>query len=221
MTDYERARDYMVKGQLLPEGVAQSNLIDSFSTTPRELFVPEKLQQIAYLDDDLFLGQGRYFLAPARLAKLLQAADVKASDVVLEIGSASGYVSAILSPLVTTIIAVENNKRQMDKAVKAWSKLELCNIALIEKSDLSKGYPEHSPYDLIVIAASVSRVPRLILEQMALQGRLVCFIREPDSHIGYAMLYYKDIEGHVSSKKLFDALVPYLDDFITKSAFSL
>ena len=220
MTDYTKARDYMIKGQLLPCGVANRAVINSFSNLPREMFVPEKIQQIAYTDKNISLGQGRYLLSPLMHARLLQEASPRIDDVVLDVGSASGYGSAILSPLVTMIIALENNKRQMDKASRLWKKLELCNIALIENLDITKGYAKQAPYSLIIIGAGVAAVPECLLDQLAPEGRLVCFIREKNAHMGYGALYYRAKNGSVSSKRLFDAAIPYLEEFYPGSVFN-
>lgn len=210
----------MMKGQLLPGGVVHPALIQSFSAVPREMFVPEKLQEIAYLDDTLCLGQGRSLVFPLAQARLLQAAAPQSEDVVLDIASASGYTPAILSPLVMTVIALDHNKRQMDKAGRVWNKLELCNIVQIEEQDLIKGYPLKESYTLITILYSVTHVPDTILNQLSPEGRLVCFLREANSFSGYGALFYKNAEGLVSFKKLFDAYVPYLDDFSFSAPFN-
>ncbi len=220
MTDFVKNRENMIKGQLLPGGVVDLAVIESFSSLPREMFVLEKMQKIAYLGENIPLGQGRHLIAPLAHALLLQYAAPNSDDVVLDIGSASGYSSAVLSPLVTTIIALEHNKRQMDKASRLWEKMELCNIAQIEETNLYLGHAQRAPYSLIIINGSVSFVPDNILEQLAPEGRLACFVREVDNAVGHATLYYKGQNGSISSKKLFDAAVPYLGDFICKKPFN-
>jgi len=209
----------MVKGQLLPGGITNPSIIESFSNLPREMFVLEKMQEIAYLDESIPLGQRRHLIAPLAHALLLQKVSPRPDDIVLDIGSASGYSSAIISPLVTTIIALEHNKRQMDKASRLWEKLELCNIAMIEDCDLSNGHADRAPYSLIMINGSVTHVPDVILEQLAHEGRLACFMRERKASAGHAVLFYKGRNSTVSSKKLFDAAVPYLGDFSQDDAF--
>ena len=220
MIDYSKARDYMIKGQILPGGVSDHAIIRSFSDLPREMFVPEKLQQIAYTDKNVSLGQGRYLISPLMYARLLQEAVPRIDDVVLDVGSASGYGSAILSSLVTMIIALENNKRQMDKASRMWSKLELCNIMLIESSGITKGYAQQAPYSLIIINASIPSVPECLLDQLAPEGRLVCFVRDENAYFGHGALYYKAKNGCISSKRLFDAAIPYLEEFYQESSFN-
>lgn len=218
MIDYDLARKNMIDGQIHPAGVVNKDILDSFAAIPRELFVPDKLQSIAYMDQSLSLGQGRFLLEPAMYAKLLQGLAPSKDDVVLDIGTSSGYSSAILSPLVTTIIAIEKNKRQMDRSTRMWSTLELCNIALIE-GDLAEGHAEDAPYSLITINGSVDRVPQSLLDQLADGGRLACFIRERGRTSGKAVIYSKDKQGRVSSKPIFDASVPYLEECMGRASF--
>jgi protein-L-isoaspartate(D-aspartate) O-methyltransferase len=219
MTEYPKIRENMVKGQLLPGGVIDPLIIKSFSSLPREMFVLEKMQKIAYLDENIPLGQGRYLISPLAHALLLQSSAPQSEDIVLDIGCASGYSSAILSTLVTTIIALEYNRRQMDKAVRLWEKMELCNIALIEDDNLINGHAKRTPYSLIIINGSVPHVPDVILQQLAPNGRLACFKREKRNAVCYAAIYHKGENGSVACKKLFDAAVPDFEDFIQADEF--
>ncbi len=218
MTDYAQARTNMIDGQIHTAGVVDTGILQSFETVPRELFIPEKLQGVAYTDENIDIGQGRFVMEPIIHAKLLQAVLPVAGDIVLDIGIGSGYSSAILSPLVTTVIALEHNKRQMDKATRLWEKLDLCNIALIE-SDLKNGEAKHAPYSLIIINGAVSEVPQIILDQLENGGRLATVIKEDNRNMGRATLFVKNSNGDVSSRPLFDAGVPYLAGFEPESVF--
>ncbi len=212
MTDFSIARINMIDGQISTSGVVNPQILESFGEVPRELFVPEKLCELAYIDESLDIGQGRFLLSPMVYSKMLQAANPCKSDVVLDVGSGSGYSSAILSPLVTTVIALENNKRQMDKATKLWTQLGACNIVL-EDGDLVNGVPEQAPYSLIIINGAVSEVPNKIIDQMDVGGRLITVVRQSFSHIGRATLFIKSQNGDVSSKILFEANIPFLKCF--------
>lgn len=218
MSDFERARKNMVDCQIRTAGVVDPWIIESFETMPREMFVPEKLSDVSYTDENIDIGQGRFLLEPMVHAKLLQAARITDEDIVLDIGVGAGYSSAILSPKVTTIVALENNKRQMDKATRLWEKLDLCNIALIE-SDLCNGEPKHAPYSLIFINGAVAEVPQTILDQLDINGRLLTIIKKSNQNVGSATMYYKSDSGSVSSTPLFDAGIPYLQGFEPKMAF--
>ena len=218
MTDFELARKNMVDCQIRPSSVVNPVLLKSFEDIPREIFVPEKLQHIAYSDENIDIGQGRFLMEPATHAKLLQEANLKENDIVLDVGVGSGYSSAILSSNVSTVISLEVNKRQMDKATRLWSELDLCNIALVESS-LNNGESKHAPYSLIVINGAVPEVPQIILDQLADNGRLVTIIKSPKQTIGKATIFAKDSHGHISSEPLFEAGVPYIKGFDTKTSF--
>ena len=218
MADFLQTRLNMVDGQIHPSGVVDQRILESFQTVPRELFVPERLQGVAYTDEDLSIGQGRYLLEPATHAKMMQAVQPLDTDVVLDIGVGAGYSCAILSPMVTTIIALEHNKRQMDKATKLWDKLDFCNIALIE-GKLEDGVPDQAPYSLIVINGAVSAVPDEIISQLDVGGRLVTVIRGNNQSVGQAVLFVKSKTEVVSSRVLFDATAPFLPGFESKASF--
>ncbi len=218
MTDFKIARKNMVDCQIRPSGVVNPVLLQSFENVPRELFVPEKLQHIAYSDENIDIGQGRFLIEPITHAKLLQAADLKEDDVVLDIGVGSGYSSAILSNNVAMIIALEVNKRQIDKATRLWERLGFCNIALVE-SALNSGEEKHAPYTLIVINGAVPEVPDIILEQLTDNGRLITVVKDPSQVFGKAMIFLKDSLGNISSKPLFDTGIPHLKGFEVKNDF--
>ena len=208
----------MIDGQISTAGVVQEPIIAAFNSIPRELFVPERLSNIAYSDEDIDIGQGRFLIEPIVYAKMIQAANPCETDVVLDIGVGSGYSSAILSSLVTTVIALEHNKRQMDRATKLWAQLGACNIALIEGA-LTKGVPEQAPYSLIIINGAVEHVPQNIIDQMEVGGRLVAVVKKARQSVGCATLFIKSSAANIASKKLFDAATPFLKGFEPEPVF--
>lgn len=218
MTDFLQTRINMVDGQIHPAGVVDPRILETFEKVPRELFVPERLQGVAYTDEDLDIGQGRYLLEPIIHAKMIQAVQLVETDVVLDIGVGSGYSSAILSPMVMTVIALEHNKRQMDKATKLWDRLDICNVALIE-GELTEGVPDQAPYSLIIINGAVEMIPDNILDQIDVGGRLIAVIRASGQTSGQVTLFMKSSTGAVSSKIIFDANAPFLKGFEPKSRF--
>lgn len=212
MTNFEKARTNMIDGQIHTAGVVDERILASFSSVPRELFVPEKLQDIAYTDENIDLGQKRFLIEPIVHAKMLQAVLPQKDDVVLDVGAGSGYSSAILSNLVTTVISLETNKRQIDKAARLNTKLDYNNIVQID-NPLVEGAPKYMPYSLIVLNGAVAHVPENILDQIDFGGRLVTVIRKPGQLVGQAYLFHKNNDGIVSSRPLFDAGVPYIEGF--------
>ncbi len=218
MKNFSKMRENMVDCQIHTSSVVDEAVLSAFSTVPRELFVPERLQNVCYLDEDVDIGQGRYLISPMVHAKMLQDVGVNPEDVVLDIGAGYGYSSAILSMLATTVIVVENNKRQCEKAKRVWESLDLRNIVLVD-NDLTKGAPDHAPYSLIIINGAVSSVPNTLLAQLGHGGRLVTVIQDPGAAFGHATLFVKDETGDVSSRVIFEASVPVLNAFSAAPAF--
>lgn len=218
MSYFDEARINMVDGQVRPAGVIDERILSTLETLPRELFVPEKQRSVAYGDRSVDIGQGRYLIESVSLAKMLDEANPKPNDIVLDVCAASGYTSALLSTMVSTVIAVECNKRQIDKANRLWGKLNLCNIVSIE-NDPCNGAPEHAPYDLIVINGAVNHVPDHILDQIKPGGKLVTVIRTDKRAQGKAHMLMKSSSGDVSSAYLFDSNVPMLECFQQDAAF--
>ena len=144
----------MVDSQINPQGVVDQAILESFLTVPREKFVHPGQEGIAYCDEDLPLGDGRSLMEPCIHGKLLQSANLKPSDVVLDVGFCTGYSSAILSPLVSTVIAIESDKALIGDAEKLWEELGCANIAAYQ-ANLREGLPEHGPYDLILFNGAI------------------------------------------------------------------
>jgi len=219
MADFQQVRKNMVNGQISTNGVITPKILEAFENTPRELFVPEKYKDLACNDEDIPLGQGRFILEPSVHAKMIQALEPKADDVVLEIGGGTGYGAAILSPLVSTVVVTESEPECIAKAQKLWDSLGLCNIAVFE-GPLAKGNPEHGPYDSIIIKGAVSSVPEQILNQLNEGGQLICVIKTAEKTTGQVTLFKKlGGEGQYSSYPLFDAATPYLQGFEPKETF--
>lgn len=217
MTDFAQARKNMVDCQIHTNGVVDPRLLEQFSFVPRELFVPEKLKDVAYTDEDLNLGKGGFLLSPTIYAKMLQAVTPHADDTVLDIGCGYGYSSAILSSLVSTVISSEKAGRHSVNPVRIWEKLGMYNIVFSESENLANGMASYAPYSLIVINGAVAEVPPVILEQLSCNGRLVTILREGQN--SQAVLYQKNERGHVSCVELFDAFSPYIRCFEPKPEF--
>ena len=105
--NYAIARHNMVENQIRTNRVTHQDFFGAFAEVPREIFVPEHLAAIAYVDGELLISQGRYILEPMVLARLLQSAEIGPEDVILEIGCGTGYSTAILAKLASTVVAVE------------------------------------------------------------------------------------------------------------------
>ena len=199
----------MVDCQIQTAGVVTEGLLKAFEVTPRELFVPEKLKSIAYSDEDIPLGKGRFLLEPIVHAKLVEAARIQPTDVVMDIGMGTGYSSAILSPMVLTVMAVDSNKKYLDKAARLWAELDVCNVIGIE-GDLTEGNPENAPFSLIFVNGAVAEIPENLVDQLGPGGRLLTVVKKAGAVMGHATLVEKLDTGGYASTELFEAGTPYL-----------
>lgn len=216
MLEYATARQNMVESQLRTNKVTDAGLIEAFEQVPRELFLPERLRGIAYVDEDIALGNGRFAMEPMILARLLQAARPEPDDIALDLGCTTGYATAILSRLVATVVALEGEADLAAEANRTLSELEIDNAVVVE-GPLTEGYPKQAPYNVIVLGGAVAEILPAIGDQLADGGRLVAVVkREPG--MGRATLMQRN-GGVVSSRILFDASVPMLPGFEVEPGF--
>jgi protein-L-isoaspartate(D-aspartate) O-methyltransferase len=210
MPDYAVARRNMVAGQIRTNQVTDPALIAALEEIPREIFAPPALAGVAYLDEDLPLGGGRHLMEPRVFARLLQSAGIERTDVVLDIGCATGYSSAVISRLAATVVALESDPVLIRKANEAFARLELDNAVVVD-GPLASGYPAQAPFDVIVIEGSVPEVPAAIAAQLAEGGRLFAVVA-PTGGTGQAVLMLRR-GGVVSGRAICDASTPPLPGF--------
>ncbi len=217
MIDYATARLNMVEGQLRTNKVTDAAVLDAFLTVPRERFVPASLRGIAYVDNDVPLGQGRSLMEPMVLARLLQLASVGPSDKVLEIGCATGYATALLARLAASVTALESEPAM---AARARTLLrELGSSAKIVDGALAEGWRNDAPYDVILLNGTVGTIPRAVSDQLVEGGRLVGVLSPASGGgMGEAVLMTR-AEGVLSSRPMFDAAVHALPGFERAPSF--
>ena len=216
MADFTKARQNMVDCQLRTNKVVDGPLVARFETVPRELFVEETLRSIAYVDEDVAIGHGRYLMAPMVLARMLQELAINPSEIVLDVGCGTGYSSAILSGLADTVVALEDNHELATRANDLLTELAADNAIVVE-APLAEGYATQGPYDIILMGGSVANVPSVLTDQLIDGGRLVAIIDDGKGQ-GKAILMIKR-NGVVSQRDLFDATVPRLPGFEPKMGF--
>lgn len=218
MLDFEVARRHMVESQILPNRVTDPDLIDAIAETPRETFVPEHLRSLAYCDEALEVAEGRHLMEPMVAARLLQSVEADKTDVALLIGASTGYLAAILSRIVDTVVVVEENKDLAAGAIKSLDELAIDN-AVIMDGPLNAGYPNQAPYDVIVFDGAVPMVPESIATQLGEGGRLVAITGGSNGIPGRAMLTTR-FHGALSTRHVFDAGTPSLPGFEQTSGFT-
>lgn len=206
----------MVESQIRTNKVTDQRVIAAFETVPRELFVDEAKRGIAYIDEDLEVAPGRYLMEPMVLGRLLQAAAPRAGDMVLDIGCASGYSTAVLAQLAETVVGVESDRALRDEANRTLNALDVDNAVVVEGA-LDAGYQKQAPYDVIVFQGAVSAVPDVIKRQLTDGGRLVAVVCD-EGGIGRATLMQRS-GGGFSARILFDAGTPLLPGFAREAGF--
>ncbi len=206
----------MVDSQLRTNKVIDAAVLDAFAAVPRELFVPEASRGIAYVDEDISIGADRYIMEPMVLARLLQAAELQAGDMVLEVGCGTGYATAILARLAGTVVALESDAELRERANATLGELGL-DSAVVVGGELTEGYPKQAPYNVILISGAVADVPQAITDQLAPDGRLVTVIQRSPV-IAQACLMQRSGDV-VSSRALFDAATPVLPGFAAEPGF--
>lgn len=199
----------MVENQLRPNGIDDPLVLRAMAETPRELFLPNKLHGVAYADEDLPLPDGGFMIEPLAFARLLQAAEIGAEDVVLVVGCGVGYVAAVVAKLAVTVIVMQGDQEAAQRIQPLLDQLGADNVATaVVASDPLAGDPEQAPFDAIIIIGAVSEVPEALIDQLGENGRLVAIVGQ--GRLGKGMVLTK-IRGVAAKRVLFDARTP---DFV-------
>jgi protein-L-isoaspartate(D-aspartate) O-methyltransferase len=172
MDDTKILRDAMVARQVLARGISNSRVLAAMRSVPREAFMPEDLAEFAYEDTPLPIEEGQTISQPYIVALMIAAIEPRAEDRVLEIGTGSGYAAAVLSRAVREVYTVERHGTLADQARRRFKALRYENISVLH-GDGSLGWPEHAPYDAIIVTASGPHAPRELRNQLAIGGHMI------------------------------------------------
>lgn len=216
MPDYESARRNMVESQVRANDVTDVRLQDAMLRTPREVFAPKSMQCVAYMERDIEVAPGRYLIEARDFAKLMHAAAIKPTDLVLDIGCGSGYSTAILAALCETVVGLEADEAMAEQAGARLAKLDISNAAMVA-GDLVAGKPDQGPFDVIFINGSVQEVPQALLDQLAEGGRLAAIVSE--GRVGRATVFRRGRDGATGRRVVFDASAPPLREFDRQPEF--
>lgn len=217
MDSFDTARARMIESQLRPNKVTDDKVLRAFASIRRELFVPEHLRPVAYIDEDLSLGGGRYLMNPMVAARLLQAAEVEPTDAILVVGAGAGYEAALLALLARNIFALEEDPDLARRARAALVEHAIAAVNVVE-GPLRAGYRSRAPYDVILFGGAVAEMPADIAAQLAEGGRLLTVVR-PTNTVGRATLTTRT-GGVLARRVIFDAATPLLPGFAPKPAFT-
>jgi protein-L-isoaspartate(D-aspartate) O-methyltransferase len=217
MTDFAARRTMMVDTQVRPSDVTKFPIIEAMLAVPREHFVPNAKREAAYVGENVELGRGRVLLEPRTLAKMLDALDIRADELVLDIGAALGYSSAVIARMAEAVVAVEEDEAMADEAQTLLSEAGVDSVA-VHQGPLAEGAARHGPYDVIVIQGAVEHLPAALTEQLKDGGRMAVLFAE--GALGVVRIGYK-IDGRMNWRFAFNAGAPVLPGFERHQAFTL
>jgi protein-L-isoaspartate(D-aspartate) O-methyltransferase len=221
MGDFATSRTKMVESQLRTEDVVDYDVLAAMSEVPREHFVPARLKPLAYIDSDILIKEAagdalpRYLMAPAPFARLIQAAAVQKTDIVLDVGCGSGYSATVLAKLADSVVALESDEELAVKASETLVSLGIDNAAVVT-GPLESGYPAEGPYDVIFVGGAVEAVPKTLCDQLKQGGRLVAVVGYGRS--APAMVFTRS-DDDVAGSPAFDAAIRPLPGFRKPQTF--
>ncbi|MFP3870924.1 MAG: protein-L-isoaspartate(D-aspartate) O-methyltransferase [Syntrophobacteria bacterium] len=172
MPEFRDLREEMVRSQLVARGIRDPAVLEAMRRVPREEFVPATVMGFAYQDSPLPIGESQTISQPYIVALMTEALELEPTDRVLEIGTGSGYGAAVLSRIASEVYTVERYQSLAQTAADCLRRLGYDNVQVVH-GDGTLGWPEHAPYDAIVVTAGAPEVPGPLVEQLVLRGRLV------------------------------------------------
>src|ERR1700732_1647355 len=192
LPDFSAARQRMVQEQLPPPGRDIKNrlVLDAMATVPRHEFVPETLRKFAYWDEPLPIGYGQTISQPFIVAFMTEQLNPKPTDRILEIGTGSGYQAAILSRLVAEVYTIEIVEPLAKRAEADLRRLGYHNVTVLA-GDGYKGWPEHAPFDSVIVTCAPDHIPQPLVDQLKDHGRMII----PVGQMGDQELYLLEKEN--------------------------
>jgi protein-L-isoaspartate(D-aspartate) O-methyltransferase len=189
--DFEALRRRMVETQIVRRGVTAGPVLAAMREVPRHLFVPPALQSEAYADRPLGIGEGQTISQPYIVAAMTETLDVRPEHRVLEIGTGSGYQTAILARLAARVVTIERHHALAERARQTLAAIGVTNVAILV-GDGTEGAPADAPFDRILVTAGAPSIPDVLREQLADGGRLVIPVGPP----GFQHLTAVERHGH-------------------------
>ncbi len=180
--DYEKLRKRMAQEQLIPRNISDQGVLDAFLKIERHKFIPQDLRDNAYADFPLPLGEGQTISQPYIVALMTQELGLAGKEKVLEIGTGSGYQTAVLAELAREVYTIERFESLAKKAKELLLELGYQNIKL-KTADGTAGWPEEAPFDRIIITAATSVIPAPLAEQLKEGGKMILPLGESFSQV--------------------------------------
>ena len=173
-------RNRMVESQLRQRGVHDERVLEAMSRVPRHQFVPERYRAQAYEDHPIPIGFGQTISQPYIVALMLEALSLQPTDRVLEVGTGSGYQTALLAELAAQVYSIERHAPLAENAASNLRSLGYSKVAVLV-GDGSKGLPEQAPFDAIIVSAAAPQLPAALFHQLAEGGRMIVPVGPPEA----------------------------------------
>tara|TARA_R110002110_G_scaffold107403_2_gene268794 strand:+ start:144 stop:797 length:654 start_codon:yes stop_codon:yes gene_type:complete len=215
MSDFAARRIMMVDTQVRPSDVTKFPIIEAMLAVPREDFVPAAKREAAYMGGNLDLGQGRVLLEPRTLAKMLDVLAISNIELVLDVGGAMGYSTAVIAHMAEAVVTVEEDESMAHEAQEALMAAGADN-AVVHIGPLIEGAPQHGPYDVIIVQGGVQELPDALAEQLKDGGRIACLFMT--GALGEVRIGSKR-GGDISWRTAFNAAAPVLPGFAREASF--
>ncbi len=215
MSDYAAQRANMVESQVRANDVTDTRVHEAMRTVPRERFVPAARKAMSYADAPIEIVPGRYLLDPRTLAKLLQLAEVRPTDKVLDVACATGYSTAVLARMAASVTGLEEDADLVRVASDMLGTVGAGTVSVVQGS-LADGHKAKAPYDVIFVNGAIETRPEALLAQLAEGGRLVAILRT--EHHQRAHIFVRE-HGRVGGRPDFDAAVHVLAGFRQEAGF--
>ena len=213
--NFEQARSNMITQQIKPWNVSNQTILDLFADIPREDFMPIEYQRLALSETQIPLSHGQFSMLPKVEARLLQALKIKPSDEILEVGTGSGYLTALLCRLGQHVYSVDIYDEFIEQAQMKLYRHNIKNITL-KCRDAVRGWRQYAPYDVIVVTASVPELESHFQEQLSINGHL--FIIVGEKPVMQAMLIKRTANKRWKEKILFETDIDALVGTIPNTA---
>ncbi|MEW6170305.1 MAG: protein-L-isoaspartate(D-aspartate) O-methyltransferase [Candidatus Omnitrophota bacterium] len=208
--DFSILRERMVNEQLIRRGIKDEQVLSAFKKIERHKFVPSILKAQSYDDCPLSIGEGQTISQPYIVAYMIESLNLKPQEEILEIGTGSGYQTALLSCLVKQVYSIERSKVLAERAQKLLESLNFTNIKIII-GDGTKGLLEFSPFDAIIVSAAAPNVPHTLIEQLRDGGRMIIPVGERFSQV---LIRTTKIKDKIKQEQLGSCVfVPLIGEF--------
>ena len=207
-TDLEQARFNMIEQQIRPAEVLDPKVLEVISNTPREDFVPEDYRSLAFCDTCIPLANDQEMMKPILEGRVLQALSILKTDKVLEIGTGSGYLTALLAKLAKEVVTIEIVPELSQAAEEKLAQHNLMDNITVVVGDAAEGWAERAPYDVIAVTGSMPILSESLKTQLTIGGRLLAIIGiEPAMSVS---LITRIGEDQWNQESLFETVVPPL-----------